>query len=196
MWTLLAASEDPRLLGCAASFKAPLLKAVSWMADNPGKLFRSQSDVPHCWTFFSTAAYGKRNKVPQEIRGGSQKHVVQGMQYEKVMGRELTDVHMDKKSNGVVPNSNDASCDKVHVAPKISEDNVDAKDYKPEMQSQNSPSKSHGPANVRKSLTVPQPFALATEKRASGTTSRGGAETAVDSNNAQSPMPKKTSQVT
>ncbi|KDO37970.1 hypothetical protein CISIN_1g0440141mg, partial [Citrus sinensis] len=65
IWTLLAASEDPRLLGSAASFKAPLLKAVSWMADNPGKLFRSQSDVPHCWTFFSTAAYGKRKKVPQ-----------------------------------------------------------------------------------------------------------------------------------
>ena len=37
---------------------------------------------------------------------------------------------MDKKSNGVVPNSNDASCDKVHVARKISEDNVDLKDYK------------------------------------------------------------------
>lgn len=48
--------------------------------------------------------------------------------FHRVMGRELTDVHMDKKSNGVVPNSNDASGDKVHVTPKISEDNVDAKD--------------------------------------------------------------------
>ncbi|KAK9185415.1 hypothetical protein WN943_025771 [Citrus x changshan-huyou] len=101
---------------------------------------------------------------------------------------------MDKKSNGVVPNSNDASCDKVHVARKISEDNVDLKDYKPEVQKSNSPSKSRGPANVRTSLTVLQPFALATEKRASGTTRHGGTETAADSNNAQSPMLKKTSQ--
>ncbi|KAH9699146.1 hypothetical protein KPL71_024234 [Citrus sinensis] len=189
IWTLLAASEDPRLLGSAASFKAPLLKAVSWMADNPGKLFRSQSDVPHCWTFFSTAAYGKRKKVPQGCctcrkvvitepstmrtrrsrtggdLEGCDSEIVQlepvnvkwldGLGKEdgllspesrgrcplnpcrglfrflcRVMGRELTDVHMDKKSNGVVPNSNDASCDKVHVAPKISEDSVDAKDYK------------------------------------------------------------------
>ncbi|KAK9185410.1 hypothetical protein WN943_025766 [Citrus x changshan-huyou] len=74
------------------------------------------------------------------------------------MGRELTDVHVDKKSNGVVPNSNDASCDKVH----------------PEVQKSNSLSKSRGPANVRTSFTVPLPFAMATEKRASGTTRHGG----------------------
>lgn len=150
------------------------------------------------------------------------------------MGRELTDVHMDKNSNGVIPNSKGASCDKVHEAPKISEDDVDAKDCevkecteensvencrekqdelgikgknfdvdltvdtndKPEVQKSNSPpSKSHGPGNVRTSRTVPQPFALATEKRASGTTRHGAAETAADSNNAQSPMAKKTSQV-
>ncbi|GAY56013.1 hypothetical protein CUMW_168550, partial [Citrus unshiu] len=65
IWTLLAASEDPRLLGSAASFKAPLLKAVSWMENNSEKLFCSQSDGAHCWTLFSTAAYVKRNKVPQ-----------------------------------------------------------------------------------------------------------------------------------
>lgn len=150
-----------------------------------------------------------------------------------MMGRELTDVHMDKNSNGVAPNSNGASCDKVHVAPKISEDDADAKDYevkecteensvenflekqdelgmksknfdvdltddtndKPAVQKSNSlPSNSRGPANVRTSRTVPQPFALATEKRASGTTRQGGAETAADSNHAQSPMAKKTSQ--
>lgn len=64
------------------------------------------------------------------------------------------------------------------------------------MQKSNSPSKSCGPANVPTSFNVPQPFALATEKRASGTTRHGGAETAADSNNVQSPVPKKTSHVT
>ncbi|KDO41758.1 hypothetical protein CISIN_1g034179mg [Citrus sinensis] len=62
---VLAASEDPCLLVSAASFKAPLLKAVSWMENNSEKFFCSQSDGAHCWTLFSTAAYGKRNKVPQ-----------------------------------------------------------------------------------------------------------------------------------
>ncbi|GAY56024.1 hypothetical protein CUMW_168630 [Citrus unshiu] len=46
IWALLAAFEDPLPLGT--------------------KLLNSQSDAPHCWTFFSTAAYGKQNKVPQE----------------------------------------------------------------------------------------------------------------------------------
>ncbi|GAY56028.1 hypothetical protein CUMW_168660 [Citrus unshiu] len=65
IWTLLAASEDHCLLGSAASFKAPLLRAVSWMENNSEKLFCSQSDGAHCWTLFSTTAYGKRNKFPQ-----------------------------------------------------------------------------------------------------------------------------------
>ncbi|KAK7852819.1 hypothetical protein CFP56_037739 [Quercus suber] len=30
------------------------------------KTLHSQSSGPHCWTFLSTAAYGKQNKVPQE----------------------------------------------------------------------------------------------------------------------------------
>ncbi|XP_077239160.1 FAD/NAD(P)-binding oxidoreductase family protein isoform X2 [Tasmannia lanceolata] len=39
---------------------------ISWMANNTKKLFPFQSNRPHCWTFFSTASYGKQNKVPQE----------------------------------------------------------------------------------------------------------------------------------
>lgn len=40
--------------------------SLSWMANNTQKLFPLQTGRPECWTFFSTAAYGKRNKVPQE----------------------------------------------------------------------------------------------------------------------------------
>lgn len=39
--------------------------SLSWMANNTQKLFPLQTGRPECWTFFSTAAYGKRNKVPQ-----------------------------------------------------------------------------------------------------------------------------------
>ncbi|KAJ1385121.1 hypothetical protein SESBI_41906 [Sesbania bispinosa] len=42
------------------------IDSVSWMANNTKKLLASQSGGPHCWTFLSTAAYGKQNKVPQE----------------------------------------------------------------------------------------------------------------------------------
>ena len=41
------------------------VSAVSWMANNSKKLNGTAQDAPHCWTFFSTAAYGKKNKVPQ-----------------------------------------------------------------------------------------------------------------------------------
>ncbi|XP_044500798.1 protein WVD2-like 2 [Mangifera indica] len=44
------------------------------------------------------------------------------------MGRELMDVHLDKKPNGIA-NSNGASHDDAHVAPKISEDHIEVKDY-------------------------------------------------------------------
>ncbi|KDO48746.1 hypothetical protein CISIN_1g046227mg, partial [Citrus sinensis] len=40
--------------------------SVSWMANNSATLLSPQSDGSHCWTFFSTAAYGKGNKVPLE----------------------------------------------------------------------------------------------------------------------------------
>ncbi|GAY56032.1 hypothetical protein CUMW_168690 [Citrus unshiu] len=69
VWALLAAFEDPLLLGSASTFEGTFVKgvdSVSWMANNSAKLLSSQSDAPQCWTFFSTAAYGKRNKVPQE----------------------------------------------------------------------------------------------------------------------------------
>lgn len=68
MWALLAAFEDPLPIPGGTSFEGAFVKGVdslSWMANNTKKLLRSQSSGPHCWTFFSTAAYGKQNKVPQ-----------------------------------------------------------------------------------------------------------------------------------
>lgn len=41
------------------------IDSLSWMSNNTTKLFGSQTSKPHCWTFFSTAAFGKQNKVPQ-----------------------------------------------------------------------------------------------------------------------------------
>ncbi|KAK4596501.1 hypothetical protein RGQ29_014516 [Quercus rubra] len=72
IWALLAAFEDPLPIpdGAASSpFEGAFVKGVdsiSWMANNTKKLLHSQNSGPHCWTFLSTAAYGKRNKVPQE----------------------------------------------------------------------------------------------------------------------------------
>ncbi|OVA05315.1 hypothetical protein BVC80_441g62 [Macleaya cordata] len=72
VWALLAAFEDPIPIPgntATTSFEGAFVKgvdALSWMGNNTKKLFPSQSSGPHCWTFFSTAAYGKRNKVPQE----------------------------------------------------------------------------------------------------------------------------------
>ncbi|KAE8721619.1 putative nuclease HARBI1-like [Hibiscus syriacus] len=70
IWALLAAFEHalPMRDG-KVTFEGAFVKrvdSVSWMANNSMKLSGSQSDGPHCWTFFSTAAYGKQNKVPQE----------------------------------------------------------------------------------------------------------------------------------
>lgn len=72
VWALLAAFRDPLLIphsGALMSFEAAFVKGVdsiSWMANNTSKLFPLQRELPQCWTFFSTAAYGRRNKVPQE----------------------------------------------------------------------------------------------------------------------------------
>lgn len=72
IWALLAAFEDPLPIpgdASASPFEGAFVKgvdSVSWMANNTKKLLRSQSSGPHCWTFLSTAAYGKQNKVPQE----------------------------------------------------------------------------------------------------------------------------------
>lgn len=71
IWALLAAFDDPLPLPGntdAVPFEGAFVKGVdslSWMANNTNKLLKSQSGGPHCWTFLSTAAYGKQNKVPQ-----------------------------------------------------------------------------------------------------------------------------------
>ncbi|GAB2287434.1 hypothetical protein Dimus_021811 [Dionaea muscipula] len=72
IWALLAAFEDPLPVPDSSSafpLEGAFVKgvdAVSWMANNSKKLSSDQGRGPHCWTFFSTAAFGKRNKVPQE----------------------------------------------------------------------------------------------------------------------------------
>ena len=70
IWALLAAFEDPLPFTDAAAtpFEGAFVKGVdsiSWMANNNKKFMNFQKDGPHCWTFLSTAAYGKQNKVPQ-----------------------------------------------------------------------------------------------------------------------------------
>ncbi|MFS7969645.1 putative FAD/NAD(P)-binding domain superfamily [Helianthus anomalus] len=69
IWALLAAFEDPLPLP-VAPFEGAFVKgidSVSWMGNNTQKLSTSpNAGPPHCWTFFSTASFGKRNKVPQE----------------------------------------------------------------------------------------------------------------------------------
>ncbi|THU68334.1 hypothetical protein C4D60_Mb08t02830 [Musa balbisiana] len=69
IWALLAAFEDPLPISQNRDFEGAFVKGVdslSWMGNNTSKLFPLESDLAQCWTFFSTAAYGKRNKVPQE----------------------------------------------------------------------------------------------------------------------------------
>lgn len=75
IWALLAAFEDPLPSTANAdfvTFEGAFVKgveSVSWMANNTKKLLGSKSDGPHCWTFFSTASFGKKNKVPQVVFG-------------------------------------------------------------------------------------------------------------------------------
>ncbi|KAI7737404.1 hypothetical protein M8C21_016378 [Ambrosia artemisiifolia] len=72
IWALLAAFEDPLPLPgkTVAPFEGAFVKgidSVSWMGNNTQKLSNSpNAGPPHCWTFFSTPSFGKRNKVPQE----------------------------------------------------------------------------------------------------------------------------------
>ncbi|KAL5768210.1 hypothetical protein ACOSQ2_014993 [Xanthoceras sorbifolium] len=69
IWALLAAFEDTLPIRGPVQFEGAFVKgvdSVSWMANNSKKFLSSQSNEPECWTFFSTAAYGKQNKVPQE----------------------------------------------------------------------------------------------------------------------------------
>ncbi|CAL0301811.1 unnamed protein product [Lupinus luteus] len=85
IWALLAAFEDPLPLpgGTEFPFEGAFVRgvdSVSWMANNTKKLLGSQSGGPHCWTFFSTAAYGRENKVPQEnIPSSTAARVTAGM---------------------------------------------------------------------------------------------------------------------
>ncbi|KAG0477384.1 hypothetical protein HPP92_014225 [Vanilla planifolia] len=74
IWALLAAFKDPLPVprdGALGAVEGAFVKgvhSVSWMANNTSKLLPLHAGprVPECWTFFSTAGYGKRNKVPQE----------------------------------------------------------------------------------------------------------------------------------
>ncbi|CAI9102684.1 OLC1v1000986C1 [Oldenlandia corymbosa var. corymbosa] len=72
IWALLAAFRDPLPIpttGITLPFEGAFVKGVesiSWMSDNSKKLLSSHGNGPHCWTFLSTAAFGKQNKVPQE----------------------------------------------------------------------------------------------------------------------------------
>ncbi|KAL6513268.1 hypothetical protein OROGR_020754 [Orobanche gracilis] len=65
IWALLAAFEDPLPITFEGAFVKGI-DSLSWMANNTTKLFGLQGSGPDCWTFFSTAAFGKKNKVPQE----------------------------------------------------------------------------------------------------------------------------------
>ncbi|CAN4108575.1 unnamed protein product [Withania somnifera] len=71
IWALLAAFEDPLPIALNAEslpFEGAFVKgveSVSWMENNTKKLLASDSG-PQCWTFFSTATFGKQNKAPQE----------------------------------------------------------------------------------------------------------------------------------
>ncbi|WVZ91115.1 hypothetical protein U9M48_037328 [Paspalum notatum var. saurae] len=72
VWALLAAFEDPLPIpnnDSHEAFEGAFVRDVdtlSWMGNNTRKLFPTKTETSECWTFFSTAAYGKRNKVPQE----------------------------------------------------------------------------------------------------------------------------------
>ena len=71
VWALLAAFEDPLPIAqnnSYGAFEGAFVRDVdslSWMANNTQKLFPLETDRPECWTFFSTASYGRKNKVPQ-----------------------------------------------------------------------------------------------------------------------------------
>uniref|UniRef100_A0A2P2K7F1 Protein WVD2-like 1 n=1 Tax=Rhizophora mucronata TaxID=61149 RepID=A0A2P2K7F1_RHIMU len=54
------------------------------------------------------------------------------------MGREFSSAHMDKKPNGVVLKSNHVSHDVAHVAPRISEDTIEEKEYEKECTTEDS----------------------------------------------------------
>ena len=71
VWALLAAFDDPLPIpqdNTYGTFEGAFVRdidSLSWMANNTQKLFPLETNSPECWTFFSTASYGKKNKVPQ-----------------------------------------------------------------------------------------------------------------------------------
>lgn len=73
IWALMAAFDQPLPAPTLSSGNVHVegafvtgIDAVSWMGNNTAKLQHLQNSGPSCWTFFSTAKYGKKNKVPQE----------------------------------------------------------------------------------------------------------------------------------
>jgi predicted NAD/FAD-dependent oxidoreductase len=72
IWALMAAFDEPLPSPLGLDSRAldgafvEGVNAISWMGNNTSKLPLSKDRAPHCWTFFSTAAFGKKNKVPQE----------------------------------------------------------------------------------------------------------------------------------
>ncbi|KAL9250385.1 hypothetical protein AKJ16_DCAP02835 [Drosera capensis] len=67
IWALLAAFENPLPVPC--SLEGAFVNgvdALSWMGNNSRKFSSGQHSGPEFWTFFSTASFGKQNKVPQE----------------------------------------------------------------------------------------------------------------------------------
>eukprot|EP00250_Pteridium_aquilinum_P002648 c12872_g1_i1 orf=1278-3161(-) len=73
IWALMAAFDEPLPAVSSPSGNVQVegafvtgVDALSWMGNNTAKLQPSQKSGPYCWTFFSTAKYGKKNKVPQE----------------------------------------------------------------------------------------------------------------------------------
>ncbi|KAH7299218.1 hypothetical protein KP509_24G000600 [Ceratopteris richardii] len=72
IWALMAAFEQPLPAPVSYSGSGQVegafvrdIDSLSWMGNNTAKLQPQQKSGPYCWTFLSTAKYGKKNKVPQ-----------------------------------------------------------------------------------------------------------------------------------
>ncbi|XP_010553353.1 PREDICTED: protein WVD2-like 2 [Tarenaya hassleriana] len=102
------------------------------------------------------------------------------------MGREPIDIHMDKKSNKFAAHSNSSSDgNKIHVSPNKLENNTEANDAnerhevlgvkRTNLEGRNDKS-GYQKSSDDKNRTVPKPFALATEKRASAVPHTAGVD--------------------
>lgn len=69
IWALMAAFDDPLPAprgapgGHLSGAFVEGVDALTWIGDNTSKL--NLKNAAHCYTFFSSAKYGKKNKVPQ-----------------------------------------------------------------------------------------------------------------------------------